>query len=71
MFDKDLIHALIGGKDLDCGAAELCLNLRFENVGAADLGLSDLGLARGHGSVLHDLSYFQAGEIPGELGEHP
>src|SRR5882757_7934673 len=35
MFDKNLVHAIIGGKDLDCGAAELSVNL---------------GLTRGHGS---------------------
>ena len=27
MFDKHLIHALIGGKDLDRGPAELCVNV--------------------------------------------
>jgi hypothetical protein len=25
MFDKNLVHAIIGGKDLDCGSAELPL----------------------------------------------
>ena len=35
MFDEKLVHAIIGGKDLDCGAAELSVNL---------------GLTRGHGS---------------------
>ena len=40
MFDKHLVHALIGGKDLDCGSAELSVNL---------------GLTRGHGSLLPDL----------------
>src|SRR6266571_1746651 len=40
MFDKHLVHALIGGKDLDCGSAELSVNL---------------GLRRGHGSLLLDL----------------
>ena len=40
MFDKHLIHALIGGEDLDRGSAELSLNL---------------GLTRGHGSLLLDL----------------
>ena len=35
MFDKNLVDALIGGKDLDCGSAELSVNL---------------GLTRGHGS---------------------
>jgi hypothetical protein len=37
MFDKHLVHALIGGKDLDCGSAELSLNLV---------------LTRGHGFLL-------------------
>ena len=27
MFDENLVHALVGGKDLDCGSAELSLNL--------------------------------------------
>jgi hypothetical protein len=26
MFDENLVHALIGGKDLDCGSAELSVN---------------------------------------------
>ena len=37
MLDNHLVHALIGGKDLDCGSAELSVNL---------------GLTRGHGSRL-------------------
>jgi len=40
MFDKNLIDAIIGGKDLDCGSAELSVNLV---------------LTRGHGSLLLDL----------------
>ena len=40
MFDKHLVHALIGGKYLDCGSAELSVNL---------------GLTRGHGSLPLDL----------------
>jgi hypothetical protein len=40
MFDKSLVHALIGGKDLDCRSAELSVNL---------------GWTRGHGSLLLDL----------------
>jgi hypothetical protein len=40
MFDKNLVHALIGGEDLDCGLAGLLVNI---------------GLARGHGSLLLDL----------------
>lgn len=35
MFDKDLVHAFIGGKDLDCDSAELSVNFV---------------LTRGHGS---------------------
>jgi hypothetical protein len=45
MFDKNLVHAIIGGKDLDCSSAELSVNL---------------GLTRGRGSLLLDLSYFRA-----------
>jgi len=45
MFDKNLIDAIVGEKDpggkvLDCGSAELSVNL---------------GLTRGHGSLLLDL----------------
>jgi len=40
MLDKHLVHAIIGGKDLDCGSAELSLNH---------------GLTRGHGFLLPDL----------------
>jgi hypothetical protein len=50
MFDKSLVHAIIGGKDPDCGSAELSVNL---------------GLTRGHGCLLPDLSYFRA------AGGHP
>jgi hypothetical protein len=35
MFDKNLVHAIIGGKDLQCGLTELSVNLM---------------LTRGHGS---------------------
>ena len=35
MFDKELIHVIVGGKDLGCGLAELSVNLM---------------LTRGHGS---------------------
>ena len=45
MFDKNLVHAIIGGKDLDCGSAELSVNLV---------------LTCGHGSLLLDLEYFRA-----------
>jgi len=37
MFDKNLVHAIIGGKDLDCGSVELRVNLEW---------------TRGHGSRL-------------------
>jgi hypothetical protein len=40
MFDKNLVHAIIGGKDLDRGSAELSVNLV---------------LTRGHASLLLDL----------------
>ena len=40
MFDKNLVRAIIGGKDLDCGSAELSVNL---------------GLTRSHGSLPLDL----------------
>ena len=40
MFDKNLVHAIIGGKDLDCGSAELSVNLE---------------LTRAHGSLRLDL----------------
>jgi len=39
MFDQNLVDPIIDGKDLDCGAAELTLNL---------------GLTHGHGSILLD-----------------
>jgi len=40
MFDKNLIQAIVGGKDLDCGSAELSVHLV---------------LTRGHGFLLLDL----------------
>src|SRR6202140_4783682 len=40
MFDKNLVYAIVGGKDLDCGSTELSVNLV---------------LARGHGFLLLDL----------------
>ena len=40
MFDQNLVDAVIGGKDLDCGSAQLSLNL---------------GLTFAHGSLLLDL----------------
>jgi hypothetical protein len=44
MFDKHLVHALVGGKDLNRGAAQLCVNLLSLN----------LALTRGHGFLLLD-----------------
>jgi hypothetical protein len=41
MFDENLVYAIIGGKDLDCGSAELSVNLV---------------LTRGHGFLLLDLN---------------
>src|SRR6202022_897591 len=41
---KNVVHAIIGGKDLGCGSAELSVNLV---------------LTRGHGSLLLDLIYFR------------
>jgi hypothetical protein len=38
--DRNLVHAITGAKDLDCGSAELSVNLV---------------LTRGHGSLLVDL----------------
>jgi hypothetical protein len=40
MFDKNLVHALVGGKDPHCGSTQLCVNFR---------------LTCGHGSLLLDL----------------
>ena len=40
MFDENLVDAIVGGKDPDCGSAELSVNL---------------GLTRGHGSLFLDL----------------
>src|SRR5438132_4338354 len=45
MFDKNLVHAITGGKDLDCGSAELSVHL----------GLTIGALTRGHGSLLRNL----------------
>ena len=39
MFDQNLVHSIVGGKDPDCGAAELSMNF---------------GLTLGHGSLLPD-----------------
>jgi hypothetical protein len=40
MFDKNLVDAIVGGKDPDCGSAELRVSIV---------------LTRGHGSLLLDL----------------
>jgi hypothetical protein len=44
MFDKNLVDALIGGKDLERGSAELSVDL-----GLTKLGLTDIRLTHGHG----------------------
>jgi hypothetical protein len=46
MFDKYLVYAIIGGKNLDCGSAELSANLL---------------LARGHGSLIRISHWNSAG----------
>jgi hypothetical protein len=48
MFDKNLVHAIIGGKDLHCGSAELILNF---------------GLTGGHGCLLLDLNNTSAPSV--------
>jgi len=48
MFDKNLVHALICGKDLDCGSAEFSVKLSVNLV-----------LTRGHGS--YSLTYNTSG----------
>ena len=53
VFDKNLVHAIIGGKDLDRGSAELSVGL-----GLTKLGLAKLGLTHGHGSRLLHPSFF-------------
>jgi hypothetical protein len=45
MFDNDLVHALIGDKDLHRGSAQFRVNLLSANV----------ALTRGHGSLFLDL----------------
>src|SRR5205814_8962556 len=37
MFDKNLVHAIVGGKDPDCGAAELSVNLVLKHAHAYSL----------------------------------
>jgi hypothetical protein len=50
MLDKNLVHAIIGSKDLDCGSAELSVNRGLVKLGFVKLGWTD-----GHGSLLLDL----------------
>jgi hypothetical protein len=50
MLDKNLVHAIIGGKNLDCGSAELSVN-----PGLKIPGLTIDVLTRGHGFLLLDL----------------
>ena len=50
MLDENLIHAIIGGEDADCGLVELRMNLR---------------LTRGHGSLLLDQWYVWIARRPG------
>ncbi len=52
MFDKNLVDAIIGGKDLDRGSTELSVCLGLTRRGSTNLGLTNLGLTRGHGSLL-------------------
>ncbi len=48
-FDKNLVHAIIGGKDLDRCSAQLGVNPGFVR-----LGFVKFGLTRGHGFLLLD-----------------
>jgi len=54
MFDENLVHAVVGEKDLDGGAAELSANLALMNSVLTNFVLTNLGLTRGHGSLLLD-----------------
>ena len=49
MFDKNLVHAIIGGKDPLCGSAQFRVNLPRVNPLSVNLRLT-----RGHGSLLLD-----------------
>src|SRR6266478_3787821 len=49
MFDKHLVHALIGGKDLHCGSPYFRVHLPRVNLLRVNLRLT-----RGHGSLLLD-----------------
>jgi hypothetical protein len=53
MFDKNLVDVIIGGKDLDCGSAELRVNLLSVNLFMDDREAVNV-LTRGHGSLLLD-----------------
>jgi hypothetical protein len=55
MFDKNLVHAIIGGKDLDRGSAQLRVDKLRVNESRMDLLSVNLPLTRGHGSLLLDL----------------
>ena len=48
MFDKNLVDAIIGGKDLDCGSAGLSVNVFRDDREAVNI------LTRGHGCLLLD-----------------
>ena len=48
MFDKNLVHAIAGGKDLDCSSAELSVNVFVDDREAVNV------LTHGHGSLLLD-----------------
>jgi hypothetical protein len=58
MFDKNLVDAIIGGKDLDRGSAELSVNLGLTKLELTDLVLTNFVLTRGHGSLLLHPSSF-------------
>jgi hypothetical protein len=45
MLDQNLVHALVGGKDPDCGLADLLVHLLSANI----------ALTRGQGSLFLDL----------------
>jgi len=54
-FDKNLVHAIIGGKDLDCGSGELRVNeFRVNEFRVGELRVGELrvnlGWTLGHGS---------------------
>jgi hypothetical protein len=54
MLDKNLVHAIIGGKHLDCGSTQLRVNLLSVNLFIEDREAVNV-LTRGHGSLLLDL----------------